>query len=205
MNSVPSDRPGEPAGHSSDYFAGDRARRRRLLLGGGAGAILATVKSGSALANGVCVSPSSFHSITATPKSSLPPRTYGTCSSHGFYGNSNNGLSKWGPVATNATLAGAGFPTVTAHGWTGTTKLYDIVRAPSLPALPWNSDGNLIVIYLDIMTGRAGTPTPALSLSDLYDMWRVRFGLGGFNSKFNGWTPTQVANFYDVWVGNTQL
>lgn len=184
----------------------ESAKRRRVLLGGGVGAVLATVKSGSALAGGVCVSPSSFHSISATPKSSLPPRTYGSCSSHGFYGNSGIDATtmdqRWSPVLRNtATLAGASFPSQGV--WSSTAvKLKDIVAAP--PTIGWQEDGNLIVIYLDIMTSRANG---ALTVSDLMDMWRIRYSLGGVvnTTRFSGWTPADVKNFYDVWVGNSSL
>lgn len=175
----------------------DIAKRRRVLLGGGVGAILATAKSGSALAGGLCVSPSAFSSITANPQTSNRPQTFGQCSSRGWYGN--NGVnpstldSRWLPlIRSSATLASSGFP---ANGpWPADTKLYDIVKAGSSL---WNPDGNLIVIYLDVMTGKAGA---VLTVGDVMDMWSILFGSGTNNPKFSGWTAETVRSFYDVWV-----
>lgn len=181
--------------------APDQRKRRNVLLGGGVGAILATVKSGSALAGGICVAPSAFSSIKANSATSNKPKSFGQCSSKGWYGN--NGVSdatldaRWSPVArSTATLANTGF---TGGPWPSSTKLYDIIKAGSSL---WKPDGNLIVIYLDVMTGKAGT---VLIESDVKDMWSILFGTGTTNPKFAGWDAQKVRDFYSVWVGDTQL
>lgn len=184
--------------HNLQSISGpDTAKRRRVLLGGGVGTILATVKSGSALAGGLCVSPSAFSSITANPQTSNRPQTFGQCSSRGWYGNGGVSPStldsRWMPVIrSSATLANSGFP---GNGpWQPDTKLYDIVKAGSSL---WNPDGNLIVIYLDVMTGKAGD---VLAVGDVMDMWSILFGSGTANPKFSGWTADTVRSFYNVWV-----
>ncbi len=201
----------KPEGQKSVPLAA--AGRRRALIGGGA--VLAAMNSGSALAGGICVSPSSFSSIKANSKTSNKPKTFGACSSHGFYGNGGVSSStmdtRWSPVSrANATLSNAGFPSYGKWGPTSpasafvglNTKLYAIVSAPGNPA--WYEEGNLVVIYLDVMTGRAGSTT---SVDDVKNMWRVLFmsGVGITDPKYNSWTPETVRSFYDVWVGNTAL
>lgn len=175
----------------------DLAKRRRVLVGGGVGAILASVKSGSALAGGHCVSPSAFSSITANPQTSHRPTSFGECSSHGYYGNNGNGVdldSRWSPVSrANATLSNAGF---TPGGlWNPNTKLFDIVKTGQ--GSLWQDDGNLLVIYLDVMTGKAGG---VMTEGDVKDLWAILFGSGSTNPKFNGWSAATVRSFYNVWV-----
>lgn len=174
-------------------------KRRRVMIGGGVGAVLATVKSGSALAGGKCVAPSAFSSIDANPATSHRPQTFGQCSSHGWYGN--NGVdptkmdTRWSPVLrATATLSNAGFPS--GGPWAPTTKLEDIIKADS-PL--WQSDANLIVVYLDIMTGKGGANS-LMTVQDVFDMWSILFGSGTTNPKLNGWTSATVRRFYDVWV-----
>ena len=185
----------------------DKLKRRRVLLGGGAGAILATVKSGSALAGGVCNSPSAFGSIAANPAGSHKPHTYTGCEphSHGWYGN-NAGTTnaralerrtqRWSPVNWQvATLADTG---LSGSGlWSSTTKLFDIVADPNSLPSGWQPDGNLIVLWLDVKTGKAGD---ALVLSDVVAMWDVLFNGGSANAKFASWTPQTVRAFYTAWV-----
>lgn len=175
----------------------DLAKRRRILVGGSVGAILASAKSGSALAGGQCVSPSAFSSITANPQTSQRPAIFRECSSHGYYGNSGNGVdldSRWSPVSrANATLSNAGF---TPSGlWHPDTKLFDILKTGQDSL--WQDDGNLLVIYLDVMTGKAGD---VMTERDVKDLWAILFGSGSSNPKFSGWSAATVRSFYDVWV-----
>lgn len=179
-------------------------KRRRVMIGGGVGAVLATVKSGSALAGGVCVAPSAFSSISANPATSHRPQTFGQCSSHGWYGN--NGVnplkmdSRWLPVVrATATLSNAGFPNI--GPWPNTTKLNDIVKAGSSL---WQPDANLIIVYLDIKTGVGGANSLMVA-QDVFDMWSILFGSGTTNPKLSGWTSATVRDFYLVWVGTVPL
>jgi len=187
-----------PAPQASNIPA--QSRRRNVLLGGGVGAILATVKSGSALAGGICVAPSAFSSIKANSTTSNKPKSFGACSSRVYYGNNGGGVdldARWSPVIrSTATLRNVGF---SGGPWPLTTKLYDIIKAGSSLWLP---DGNLIVIYLDVMTGKAGG---VLTEGDVKDMWSILFGTGTTNPKFAGWDAQKVRDFYSVWVGDTQL
>ncbi len=185
----------------------DKLKRRRVLLGGGVGAILATVKSGSALAGGVCSSPSAFGSIAANPATSHKSHTYTGCEahSHGWYGN-NAGTSdtgklakrtqRWSPVNWQvATLADTG---LSGSGlWSSTTKLFDIVAAPNTLPNGWQADGNLIVLWLDVKTGHGGD---ALVLDDVKAMWDILFSGSSSNTKFAGWTSQTVRDFYTAWV-----
>ena len=178
-----------------------QSRRRSVLLGGGVGAILATVKSGSALAGGICVAPSAFSSIRANANTSNKPKSFGQCSSRGWYGNNGVSLSildtRWYPVVrADATLTSAGF---VGGPWPSSTKLYDIVKAGSSL---WQPDANLLVIYLDVMTGKAGD---VLTEGDVKDMWSILFGTGTINPKFDGWDAQKVRDFYKVWVGDVTL
>jgi len=178
-----------------------RSKRRSLLIGGGVGAILGTVKSGSALAGGVCVAPSAFSSIRANSTTNNKPKSFGQCSSRGYYGNNGGGVdldARWNPVdRANATLSSEGFSN--GSPWPLSTKLFDIIKAGSSL---WNPDGNLIVVYLDVMTGKDGG---ILTATDVKDMWSILFGGGTNNPKFLGWDAQKVRDFYSVWVGDTQL
>jgi hypothetical protein len=181
--------------------APDRNRRRGVLLGGGIGAILATVKSGSALAGGICVAPSAFSSIRANSATSNKPKSFGQCSSHGYYGNSGatDLDARWSPInRATATVSSAGF---SGPGlWTADTKLFDIVKTGHNPL--WKPDGNIIVVYLDVMTGRAGG---VMTESDVKDLWNILFSTGSVNPKFSGWDAQTVRDFYKVWVGKASL
>lgn len=139
----------ELSGRSNGVVAGvqpemvpELKRRRRILIGGGVGAILATVKSGSALAGGQCVAPSAFSSISANPTTSHRPQSFGQCSSRGWYGN--NGVSnsimdaRWSPVnRATATLSNQGFPNF--GPWPSDTKLKAIIKSGSSL---WAPDAN---------------------------------------------------------------
>lgn len=182
---------------SQSFDEPNLAKRRRVLLGGSVGAILASVKSGSALAGGQCVSPSAFSSISANPNTSHRPTSFGQCSSRGWYGNNGVGDStldaRWSPVnRSTATLANTNFPS--GGPWPSDTKLYDIIKVRSRL---WNPDGNLIVMYLDVKTGKAGD---VLTENDVKDMWSILFGVGTANQKFANWTADTVRAFYNVWV-----
>lgn len=204
----------ELSGRSNGVVAGvqpemvpELKRRRRILIGGGVGAILATVKSGSALAGGQCVAPSAFSSISANPATSHRPQSFGQCSSRGWYGDSGGGSGsdldpRWAPVSrASATLATAGFPT---GGLPSSTLLYDIVKVdkPNFFKINGNPDGNLIVVYLDVITQKAQN---GMTVQDVFDMWSILFGSGTTNLKLSGWTPQTVRDFYYVWVGKALI
>lgn len=203
MNEKSFEQKSEQSSESQVNSAPDQRKRRNVLLGGGVGAILATVKSGSALAGGICIAPSAFSSIKANSTTSHQPKSFASCSSKGWYGNNRVSLStldtRWSPVdRSGTTLEGAGF---SKGHWTSTTKLYDIIKAGSSL---WNDDANLIVIYLDVMTGKAGD---VLSESDVKELWGILFGTstGTTSLKFEGWNAQKVRDFYSVWVGKTTL
>jgi len=80
------------------------------------------------------------------------------------------------------------------------TKLYDIVKAGS-PL--WRDNGNMIVIYLDVKTGKAGGTT---TFEDVMDMWSILYGgVVVQTAKFASWNAATVKDFYKVWVGKTDL
>ncbi len=174
------------------------AGRRRVLLAGGASTVLLSVKTGSALAAGRCVSPSAYSSISAlTHASQKPIEYYPVCQSHGYYGN--GGISKherqqrWGVVDfKTATLANRGF-TATAN-FPATTKLLDILQS-----VPYRADeGDLVTVYLDAINGRS---TPYISVDNVLDMWAIMFRGSVFSSgPFSGWTASDVRNYLNLVV-----
>lgn len=171
----------------------DVGRRRRLILGGGLGGAFAAFKSGSALAGGVCNSPSAFGSIAANPDTSHKPHTFDGCSasSKGVYMNNGNATANWGSVSLDTTLEGAGFPATV--NLAPTKKLRELLVKPD-----WKPDYNLVVLYLDVKTGRAAA---VISESDVFAMWDILFNGGTSNPKFSGWTADTVRLFYGSWVG----
>lgn len=178
----------------------DAGRRRRLLVGGGLGGAFAVFKSGSALAGGVCNSPSAFGSIAANPGTSHQPHTFVNCqaSSKGWYinpGQKTPRTENWGNISTNLTLSDAGFPSVS--GVSASLKLQELLCQPY-----WKPDYNLIVLYLDVVTGRAGD---VITVSDVFAMWNILFNNAAGTGKFLGWTPVTVQAFYTSWVGATNV
>lgn len=171
-------------------------RRRRLLLGG-LGGTFAAFKSGSALAGGVCNSPSAFGSIVANPQNSHKPHTFDGCqaSSKGVYMNRGMATDNWGSVDKEITLADAGFPATASV--LSTKKLRELLVKPA-----WKPDYNLIVLYLDVKTGRAAG---VISESDVFAMWDIIFNSGTSDPKFAGWTTEMVQKFYLSWVGKITL
>lgn len=171
-------------------------QRRRLIGAGGAVTVLASLKSASALAEGVCASPSAFSSIRANPASShRPSQAVEVCHSHGYWKNRD-----W-PISRDTTVNGAGFlpDTVSSLGVIGTTKLFDIINA-SGGGVDRAFATDLISAYLD---ARAGAPLP---VSDILAMWSVVFGAGYFApSGGSPWTPSDVRNYLDVLIGKVAL
>lgn len=183
-----------------DTKSDDVGRRRRLILGGGLGGAFAAFKSGSALAGGVCNSPSAFGSIAANPASSHKPHTFDGCnaSSKGWYvnpGQKTPRTENWNGVSTDLTFGGAQFPP--ASGVTASLKLYEALCQPY-----WKSDFNLVVIYLDVKTGRANG---VLSVSDVFEMWNILFNSAVGTGKFSGWNASTVQAFYTSWVGSANV
>lgn len=170
--------------------------RRRFLGAGGAVTVLASLKSGSALAEGVCASPSSFSSIRANPATSRRPNEpLATCHSHGYWKN-----KPW-PIPKTTTVADVGFfpSTVSSIGISGSTKLVDIINV--------GGDGgerafaaDLVSAYLD---ARSGAP---IAVGDVLAMWSVVFGVGSFTPGGSSpWTKSDVRGYLDVLIGKVQL
>lgn len=170
--------------------------RRRFLGAGGAVTVLASMKSASALAEGVCASPSSFSSIRANPATSRRPvQPLEICHSHGYWKTHN-----W-PISKETTVSEAGFfpDVISSLAITGSTKLVVIINASG-----GGDDrafaADLVSAYLDV---RAGAPIP---LNDVLAMWSVVFG-SGFYAPTGGvsWTRSDVRNYLNVLIGSVAL
>ncbi|MDD2742567.1 MAG: hypothetical protein PHV02_09855 [Rhodocyclaceae bacterium] len=187
----------------------DQLKRRRVLLGGSVGAVLASMKSGSALAGGVCSSPSAFGSIAANPATSAVHNYTGcTPSSKGVYANQGNSYENWGNVNPVLTLRMCEFTIPGNDKWTLDTKVYDIlaglkVETPQGKVNLWDErGGHLLVMYMDVLTDRAGD---ALNVFDVRAMWQILFtGSTTYEAKDTAvvsWTADMVQTFYLKWVG----
>lgn len=173
-------------------------RRRKLLLGAGSAVtVIASMKSGSALAEGVCVSPSAFSSISVTHIASHKPSNLPTCHSHGYW---KNKTGSW-PVSTGTTVSGAGFsPTSSAGIFTASTTLLSILNSGGGGLTPYARD--LVCAYLDVMAGASG---PYVNESDVKAMWALVFGGTAYAPNGISWSVTDVRNWLDVMVGNKAL
>ena len=181
--------------------------RRKLLLSGGAGSVLLSVKSGSALAGGVCVSPSAYSSIKISTHASRTPGAFPNCSSHGIYGapglSDTTRAGRWNPVdPLTATLSAPGtmpspFSTIPSP-FSGTTKLLEVLQAGGSTA----NSRDLVTLYLDVRTGRSGA---FITLDDVADMWAICFGGTVTQPLYTTWTIADVRGFLDITVGNSTL
>lgn len=170
-------------------------KRRRVLIGGFASGVLASLKSGSVLAAGICASPSSFTSITLNPATSHRPQQLPTCHSHGYWKS-----YPW-PIPITTTVSGAGFcigGSLPSLGITGDTKLSDILSQSGGGDVALARD--LISAYLD---AAAGNSQGQFTIVDIQKMWGLVFC--GYPYSVNGtaWTAQTVRAFLDVLVGNT--
>lgn len=168
--------------------------RRRVLVGGLAGGVLASLKSGSALATGVCASPSSFTSITLNPATSHRPQQLPTCHSHGYW------KKKPWPISKETTVSGAGFcigGSLPSLGIKGDTKLINILNKGGGGDVALARD--LVSAYLDAVGGYS---QGQFSVNDIQRMWGLVFC--GYPYSVNGtaWTKQTVRAFLDVLVGN---
>ncbi|WP_126445839.1 hypothetical protein [Sulfuricystis multivorans] len=172
------------------------AGRRRFLATGITGGVLASLKSGSALASGVCASPSSFTSITLNPATSHRPQQLPTCHSHGYWKN-----KAW-PISQQTTVGQAGFcigSRLTALGITSDTKLIDILNMQggggdrALAA-------DLISAYLDAAAGYA---QGQFTTADIQKMWGLVFCGQPYSVNGTAWSEQTVRAFLDVLVGNS--
>lgn len=172
--------------------------RRRWMVGAGLSAVLLSVKTGSALAQGTCASPSGFRSIEANPRTSHRPQSFdGACHSHGFYNGQNQDQMQQFKRPFN-TLGYHGFSA--GAGFTTTTTLRQIITA--------NGGGgdvalarDLITVFLDIKLGYQDV----LTITDVKDMWARCFGglVLSANSRFADWVPsTDIRGYLDVYVGD---
>jgi hypothetical protein len=181
------------------------------VLGGAAGSILLSVKSGSALAGGTCVSPSSFSSIRANPATSHRPGTFPyACNSHGYWKNHIDNVS----ALRNATVGSAGFggtPFEPVVLMKGNDKRFTIYDRTKLKELLW-ADGygegqlaqDLCAAYCDAFVNQGNVNFP-FRTSDVVAMWNVVFSGGTYypDNSNTSWNKEDVRIFLDVLVGNS--
>jgi hypothetical protein len=173
-------------------------RRRKLLLGAGSAVtVVASLKSGSALAEGLCASPSAFSSIKVTSVASHKPQNLPTCHSHGYW---KNKTGSW-PVSVNTTVSGAGFsPTSYSSLFNSSTKLLDILNLGGGGYTPYARD--LVCAYLDVKAGSVG---PYVLEDDVKKMWALVFGNVPYAPGGISWQVSDVRAWLDVMVGNAAL
>lgn len=171
--------------------------RRRLLAGGAGVGVLASLKSGSALAEGLCASPSAFTSITLNPATSRRPQQLPTCHSHGYWKKKD-----W-PISRETTVNGAGFcigSRLTAIGISANTKLIDILDMKG-----GGSDralaADLISAYLD---AAAGFVQGQFTINDIQKMWALVFCGHTYSVNGTAWSEQTVRAFLDVLVGKNK-
>lgn len=179
--------------------AGSASTRRRLLVGGSAGAVLATLKSGSALAEGICVSPSAFTSITLNPATSQRPGERLICHSPGYWKN----RSAW-PVAKDTKVSSyfcLGLGTA-AIGINGNTTLIDVLEKQNgvIPGGDAHYARDLISALLDVLAGHAGAYLTAIQVQK---MWALVFCGGTYSVNGTVWTRETVRAFLDVLVSGS--
>lgn len=168
-------------------------KRRRLLGGGAAATVIASLKSGSALAEGVCLGPSAFTSVTLNPGTSNKPQQFQVCHSHGYWKN-----HAW-PISRDTTVMaafGLGLPPNDAN-FTGSSTLWAVLN--------WEGGGgkaafarDLISAYLDARSG-----VSAFDVNDVKGMWGLVFFGQPYTLKTGVvWNdPGVVRRYLDVLVG----
>lgn len=175
-----------------------QSQRRRLLVGGMAGGILATLKSGNALAEGVCASPSAFTSIALNPATSRRPQQLPQCHSHGYWKNHS-----W-PISRDTTVSGAGFclgNRLTAIHVNADTKLYTILDNKDKSIVDGEDRAlaaDLISAYLDAAAGFAANQ---FTTTDIKKMWALVFCGQPYTVNGVSWTVQTVRAFLDVLIG----
>jgi len=167
-------------------------QRRRWVAG--VGAVLLSVKTGSALAGGVCASPSGFKSIDANPKTSHRPQNFdGSCHSHGWYNGHPEKMGQYRRPLNTLQFHGL-LPA--PSGMSNTTTLLQVVTSGGSYA----DARDLVTVFLDFKLGYQ----TILNVTDVKDMWVICYGSGSVltTSRFYGWNATDVRNYLDVYVGN---
>lgn len=174
---------------------GQSEQRRRLLVGSLAGGLIATMKTGNALAEGVCASPSAFTSVTLNPATSRRPRNLPICHSHGYWKRHYSG---------ETTVSGAGFCcdslVLAGLGITCNTKLKVVLALQGK-----GEDGalarDLVAAYLDAANGFS---QGQFDVSDIRQMWALVFCGVPYVVNGTAWRKETVRAFLDVLVGNTR-
>lgn len=175
-----------------------KVRRRRFLGAGSAVTVLASLKSGSALAQGVCICPSAFTSIAANPATSHKPRELKECHSHGYWKGKPWPISQDTKVSAVFCLSSR----TTIIGITTETKLIEVLNM--------NGGGNgedvafardLIAAYLDSFGNGIG----AFTASDIQQMWSLVFCGGMYPATGPQWTRATVRAFLNVLIGDAVL
>ncbi len=182
----------------------NKLQRRRRVLGGSVGiSVLAAMKSGSALAQGVCVAPSAFSSIRANSATSNRPTTFSECHSHGYWKNHD-----W-PISKTTTVEGAAFwPNDFISGdftVTKTTTLLSLIEAGGGGGKRAFA-ADLVSAYLDAKV-LANSGQAPFTPSDIQLMWSKVFGVGSYmpSGSSTPWTETDIRNFLNVLIGDARL
>lgn len=193
--SAPTESPKLPQDHG--LSVAKAGRRRRLLGVGSAVTVLASLKSGSSLAAGVCTTPSAFTSIAVNPATSQkPPLNPSVCHSHGYWKDRGWPISRdtkvsdvFCGVSTSARL--------TAIGITNNTTLHQVVIMGGGGA-DRALAADLISAYLDSFVNGAGYFTAV----DIQKMWALVFCGIPYSVNGTAWTSATVRDFLNVLIGS---
>jgi hypothetical protein len=167
--------------------------RRRVVVAGAAGAVLASLKSGSALAGGVCVGPSAFTSITLNPATSNRPDQSVACNSHGYWKNHENAWPI--PIETRVLRVFCASALTEGIGISTTTTMLTVLKTGGGGDRPFAR--NLISAYLDARKNG----NSVFKASDIQLMWSLVFCGGTFSVNGTAWNRTHVEGFLKVLVG----
>ena len=184
---------------SQDLDVQASAKSRRRFLGAGtATAVLASLKTGSALAEGVCVAPSAYTSIALNPATSSRPAQMPVCHSHGYWKTHEGWLIPRDAKVKDHFCRGAG---TAAIGITETTTLLNVLNAEA--GVISGGDAayarDLISAYLDSKTGGF----EVIKSSDIQSMWSLVFCGGTYSVNGTVWTKATVRTYLDVLIGSS--
>lgn len=183
-----------PASEKAEPSMASARSRRRWISGAGVGAVLLSIKSGSALAQGVCASPSGFKSIEANPRTSHRPQSFdGNCHSHGWYRGNPKKLGTY----RYAKLEAYNLNPPAGSGLTKDSNFEAVIKLNG----DFANARDLITVLVDFLL----THQDVVNKTDVQFMWaRFYGGYSPLGSKFEGWSNGDIRAYLDVYVGDNK-
>ncbi len=192
--------------------------RRRLLKAGAASApVIMTLSAKSALAEGLCVSPSAFASIAANVATSNAPDTMNACHSHTYWQGQAwpAGLEKEalfssifnGSTMIAGKIKGENGEDVVVHYHTMTLEQSMRLEGGAGETVPVDLPRDVVSAYLDVTAGSLQIGTTLMDSQDiLRDMWYGAIIQGSWSTPWNStWTRADARAWLDVLIGNRSL